>query len=445
MSLPRVAIVGRTNVGKSRLFNRLTESRRALVTPTPGTTRDSNEARIRWRTRQFALIDTGGWTIDESRLIDTLVREQTETTIRTVDLVLFVVDGRAELTAEDRAFARWLRRTRTSTLLVVNKIENERAARNVPADVYQLGFGAPTLVSAMNGRATGDLLDVIVQHLHGRKKESMPPADGLRLAFVGRPNVGKSSLVNSLLNRNRVLVSPEPFTTRDAIEIPFTWNNANFILVDTAGLRRRARVPARSIEREGAELTETAIKLADVLIFVLDVSVPLTAQDRTIVSRIEEEGKCIVVAANKWDLIEGKRPETIESYRQSLASRITFIRWAPIIFISALRGLRVTDLLDAAHLAAGNAERVVSQPGLDTLLATLVHRHPPTRGKGTRYPKIRTLTQIGSKPPHFQLTIGAKEDLNSSYLPFVERMLREQYDFRGCPLRLSIRKLRQRN
>ncbi len=444
MSLPRVAIVGRTNVGKSRLFNRLTESRRAIVTPIPGTTRDANEDNIEWNKRRFTLFDTGGWTLGSDNQIDDSIRERTEATVRDSDLVLFVIDGRAELTTEDEAFARWVRRLRIPTLLVVNKIENDGAARSLPAEVFRFGFGDPHLVSAMNGRGSGDLLDAIIDRLPKRSKEEKDEPRGLRLAFIGRPNVGKSSLMNALLGAERVIVSPEPFTTRDAIEIPFRWNNQPFRLIDTAGLRRRTKIPRASIEREGVAMTESALERADVILFVIDVSTQLSAQDRTIASQLRDSGSCVIMVANKWDQVAEKQPETIEAYRKGLISTFSYLRWAPIAFVSAKTGQRVTELLSLATSAAEAAGRQLSQPELDELLRAVVRRHPPTRGKGTRYPKIRTLEQIGTRPPQFEITIGAKEDLHPNYLAFVERMIRERYDFSGCPMRIGLRKLKQR-
>jgi GTP-binding protein len=241
-----------------------------------------------------------------------------------------------------------------------------------------------------------------------------------------------------------VLVSPEPFTTRDAIEIPFQWNGKDFRLVDTAGLRRRSKIPRASVEHEGVAMTEEALERADVIIFVLDVSMQLSAQDRTVVSQIEEAGKCAVIAANKWDLVPEKQPETIEAYRRGLMSTFTFLNWAPIAFVSATTGQRVTELLDLALAAAASSVKRLSQPELDVLLQEVTRRHPPTRGKGTRYPKIRSLVQIGVKPLQFEATIGAKEDLHPSYLAFIERMMRERYDFSGCPIRIGLRKLKQR-
>jgi len=440
--IPQVAIVGRTNVGKSRLFNRLTESQKAIVTNIAGTTRDSNQAYLEWRDKSFILIDTGGWTVTKSNDMDTAVRNRTEKTIRQADLVLLLVDGRNELTQEDQAFARWLRKNKILTILVANKIENINAERHTPPEIGRLGFGQPNYVSAMNGRSSGDLLDVIVEQLAKISPKKFEPHQGLKIALVGKPNVGKSSLINGILNDQRVLVSPEPFTTRDAIEIPFKWKNKDYILIDTAGLRRRTKITHGSLEYEGSRMSRMAISLAQVVILVLDVSEKLAAQDREIVNQILEANKCVIIAANKWDLIPDKDAQSLRKYQQALTSTFNFLSWAPIVFTSATNKTRVHDLLTQAGFAWINYQRQLEQKELNHLLKEIIRRHPPLRGKGTKYPSIRKFEQIDIAPPRFLITIGPKEDLNPSYLSFVERILRERFDFVGCAIKLSIRKVK---
>ncbi|MFH0853015.1 MAG: ribosome biogenesis GTPase Der [bacterium] len=440
--IPQVAIVGRTNVGKSRLFNRLTESQKAIVTNIAGTTRDSNQAYIEWRDKSFGLIDTGGWTVNKSDVMERAVRDRTEKTVKQADLVLLLVDGRQELTQEDQEFVRWLRKNKIPAILVANKIENINAQRQVPPEVGRLGFGEPNYVSAMNGRSSGDLLDVIVGQLAKKSSKKFEPPTGLKIAFVGKPNVGKSSLINGILNDQRVLVSPEPFTTRDALEIPFKWKDKDYILIDTAGLRRRTKILRSSLEYEGSRMSQLAISLAQVVILVLDLSENLSAQDREIVNQILEANKCVIIAANKWDLIPNKDAQSLRQYQLALISTFNFLNWAPIVFTSATNKTRVHDLLTQASFAWINYQRQIEQTDLNRLLKDIIQRHPPTRGKGTKYPRIRKLEQIGTAPPRFLITIGPKEDLNISYLSFVEKMLRERYDFVGCAIRTSIRKVK---
>lgn len=433
-----VTIVGRTNVGKSRLFNRLTEGRRAIVAPQSGTTRDINTADMEWRDHRFTLVDTGGWTVAKDDEMSDAIRERTERAVRDATMLLFVVDGRAELTHEDTQFAAWIRRQKKPCLLVVNKIDNTGAERRVPPEIQRLGFGDLHLISAASGRGTGDLLDAMVERLGTAKSVSDEP--GLRLAFIGRPNVGKSSLMNAILHDDRVLVSPQPFTTRDAIAVPFTWKQQAFTLVDTAGLRRAIRIPRKTIEAEGAEMSRQAMRVADVLVLVLDISEPISAQDRTLVVESMKAVPALIIAANKWDKTPDKDASTMFSVEKQIRTKLSFVHWAPIIFVSATEGLRVTKLLEKANEAWNNAQRSLSDEELEAFLQALVRRHPPTKGKGARRPKIRSIVQDSAAPPHFTITIGPKEDLHPNYLSFVERMLRERYDFEGSAIHLSIRK-----
>lgn len=440
-NLPRVSIVGRVNVGKSRLFNRLTESQRAIVTPIPGTTRDANQAIVRWRGLDFWLVDTGGWTQGERTPIEAAVLKQTEQAVQNSAVILFVVDGRRELTGEDYAVAKRLRLSKCPVILVVNKIETDQAERTVPPEVWRLGFGEPLSVSAMSGRGSGDLLDAVVKPL---RPPAGPVADGpltgLKISFIGRPNVGKSSLVNALLNSDRVLVSPEPYTTRDIQEIPFTWQNKSFVLVDTAGLRKRNRLAPKSIEAVSARQSEAAIKNAQVVILVLDVTELVTGQDRAIVDQVRLSDKCLVIAANKWDLVPDKTPTMIEEYRRTILKRLAFVTWAPIVFVSAQAKLRTHDPLVSALAAWDNYHRVLEPATLRDALRQAVTRHPPTRGRGLRYPKIYNLEQTATAPPCFRLTIGSRDSLHPAYLSFVERTLRQAIDFSGTPIHLSIKK-----
>ncbi len=439
--LPRVSIVGRVNVGKSRLFNRLTESQRALVTPIPGTTRDANQALVSWRGFDFWLVDTGGLTLGDRTPIEAAVLKQTELALDNSEVILFVVDGRRELTAEDYAAAKRLRLARCPVVLAVNKIETDQAERSFPPEIWRLGFGDPQFVSAMSGRGSGDLLDAVVGHL--KRPAGLAPnhkLEGLKISFVGRPNVGKSSLVNALLNNERVLVSPEPYTTRDIQEIPFTWEQKPFVLVDTAGLRKRNRLAPKSIEAVSARQSETAIKNAQVVILVIDATELVTGQDRAIVDQVRLSDKCLVIAANKWDLIPDKTPTTIEDYRRTILKRLAFVTWAPIVFVSAKTKLRTHEPLVSALAAWDNYHRVLAPETLQSILRQAVTRHPPTRGRGLRYPKIHRLEQTATAPPCFRLTIGTRDSLHPAYLSFVERTLREMVDFSGTPIHLSIKK-----
>ncbi|USN53278.1 MAG: ribosome biogenesis GTPase Der [Candidatus Nomurabacteria bacterium] len=433
-----VTIIGRTNVGKSRLFNRLTESRGAIVAPESGTTRDMNAKEIEWRDTRFNLIDTGGWTINEDDEISTAIRKRTERAVREAKLLLFVVDGRADLTHEDLQFAAWIRKQKKPCLLVVNKIESTPAERRIPTEIHRLGLGSAYAVSAANGRGSGDLLDVIVEKLGGASAQTKDP--GLRIAFIGRPNVGKSSLMNAILNDDRVLVSPQPFTTRDAISVPFTWKEKKFTLVDTAGLRRRVRVPRKSLEAEGADISRQTMHAVDVLVLVLDLSERISAQDRTLIVEAMKAVPAMVIAANKWDLVTEKDATTLFTMEKDIRSHLSFVHWAPIVFVSAFEKTRVANLLEKAQSAWHNAQRKLSDNELEAFRDQLIRRHPPTKGKGARRPRIRVITQIRTAPPHFDITIGPKEDLHPNYLAFVERMLRERYDFEGSAIHLSIRK-----
>jgi len=429
---PLVAIVGRPNVGKSTLFNRLVEEPRAIVEDLPGTTRDRLYADAQWGGVAFTLIDTGGlvlWTEDELTM---QVRRQVELAMAEAEAILFLVDVTEGLIVADEEIAELLRVSQKPLFLVVNKADNE-ARRLAATEFYSLGLGEPYPISALHGTGTGDLLDALVASFPPR--EEVEEAEGVRVAIVGRPNVGKSSLLNALLGWERAIVSESPGTTRDAIDTQMSWDSQLVTLIDTAGIRRRGRVQ-RGVEQYSVLRALRAIQRAHLVVLLLDAPEGVTAQDAHIAGYAMEEARGIVLVVNKWDLM---KEADLSEYAEGVRQAFRFIPYAPLLFVSALTGQRVGTVLETALRVYQERFRRVPTSDLNRLLREAVASHSPPSKRGKRL-RFYYATQAEVDPPTFVFFVNDPQLVHFSYRRYLENRLREAFGFEGTPLRLYFRR-----
>ena len=435
MSKPLVALVGRPNVGKSTLFNRLVEERKAIVEDVPGTTRDRIYSDTEWNGRVFTLVDTGGLILSETDDIATQVRKQAYIAIEEADVIVLLCDVLDGPTPEDRGIADILRRTDKPVVLAVNKADNP-ARRLDAVEFYVLGIGEPQIISALHGTGTGDLLDAVLSHFAPEAPHEEPTDEATRIAIVGRTNVGKSSLLNALLRQERNIVSDTPGTTRDAIDTEIAWKGSPIVLIDTAGIRRRGRI-APGVEKYSVLRALKAIGRSDVVLLLIDISEGVTAQDAHIAGYVLEERKSVVVVANKWDLIE-KDSYTMLEYTAVIRDALKFLPYVPVLFISALTRQRVDRVLDAALRV--HRQRVVRIPTgeLNRIVRSAVAGHSPPSKWGKRL-RIYYATQPQVSPPTILFFVNDARLVHFSYRRYLENQIREHYPFEGTPLRLSFR------
>ncbi|MQC18753.1 MAG: ribosome biogenesis GTPase Der [Chloroflexi bacterium] len=431
---PLVALVGRPNVGKSALFNRMTRRNRALVEDLPGTTRDRNYGVVEWSGRVFRVVDTGGLIESDVDPFSPLVKRGVLQAIEEADAVLFIVDATTGPIAADFEIAEMLRRANRPVLLVANKTDTSAGQANL-SDFYTLGLGEVYSVSAIHGRGVGDLLDVVLEYVSGVNPEDAED-ERIRVAIVGRPNVGKSSLTNAILGEERVLVSSIPGTTRDPIDTPFEFEGHQMLLVDTAGIRRRGRVE-RGVERHSVQRAEQAIDRADIVVVVLDEEEVLTAQDTHIAGYAAEAGRGLIVVVNKWDLAED-RSHRADLVRQ-LDHRYRFAPWAPVLFTSALTSEGVQELIEmCVHIAEVRRRRVQTSE-----INRLIHRSMAEHGPPTirhRKLKVMYVTQADVSPPTFVFFVNDPELVHFSYLRYLENQIRGAFDFTGTAIKLVFRR-----
>ncbi|MCB6993321.1 ribosome biogenesis GTPase Der [bacterium 210820-DFI.6.37] len=433
MSKPIVAVVGRPNVGKSTFFNKVVGRRVAIVEDTPGVTRDRIYAEAEWRGIHFALIDTGGIEPDSKDIILSQMREQAEVAIDTADVILFMVDGKEGLTAADREVGMMLTRTGKKVILTVNKVDKQTLPDDF-YDFYELGLGEPIAISSVNMLNFGDLLDLIVDNFPegaGTEEE-----EETKIAVIGKPNVGKSSLINALLGEKRVIVSPIAGTTRDSIDTPFEQDGEKYLLIDTAGIRRKSKVN-ENIERYSVLRAVAAIERCDVCLLMIDATEGITEQDKKIAGVAHEAGKGIIIVVNKWDLVE-KETNTMNQFRKEIAKELTFMSYAPAIFISVLTGKRMGNVLAAAKAVAENRAMRVSTGQLNSLIADATMMKQPPADKGKRL-KIYYVSQVGVKPPLFSFKINSRELMHFSYARYLENKIREGFGFEGTSLKFVFR------
>lgn len=435
MPKPLVAIVGRPNVGKSTLFNKLAGKRIAIVEDTPGVTRDRIYADAEWLTHSFTIIDTGGIEPEREDIISIQMRRQAELAIDTADVIVFVVDGREGITAADEEVAEMLRRSHKPIVLVVNKVDHPKFADTI-YDFYALGIGDPISISGEQGLGINDMLDAVVEHFDGIAEEVLD--DTVRITVMGRPNVGKSSLVNALLGSERTIVSEIPGTTRDAIDSPFTFGGKNYVLVDTAGIRRKRAIEDESIERYSVIRSLDSLRRSDVVLVVIDASQGLSEQDIRLAGYAHEEGKAIVLIVNKWDLIE-KDTHTIEQFKKEIKTDLAFMDYVPMLFISAKTGQRVLKVMEYVDLVHEQSMRRITTGTLNDILSEAIMANEPPSDKGRRL-KIYYATQVAIKPPTFVLFVNEPDIMHFSYKRYLENYLRKSFGLTSTPIRLLVRK-----
>lgn len=440
MSKPIVAIVGRPNVGKSTLFNALAGERISIVQDTPGVTRDRIYADVTWLDRQFTMIDTGGIEPESKDLMLTYMRQQAETAIETADVIVFLVDVRQGLVDSDNKVADMLRRSKKPIILTVNKVDSFEKFMPDVYEFYNLGIGEPFPVSSVGKLGFGELLDEIVSHF--KKEDALEVEDERpRIAIVGKPNVGKSSIINKILGENRVIVSEIAGTTRDAVDTVITHDNKEFVFIDTAGLRRKSKIK-EEIERFSIVRTVTAVERADVVVVVIDAAEGVTEQDAKIAGIAHERGKGLIIAVNKWDSIE-KDDKTIYRHTEKIREILSFIPYTEIIFISALTGQRVNKLFDVIEVVIQNQNHRVSTGVLNEILAEAVAAQQPPSDKGKRL-RLYYITQVSVKPPTFVIFVNSKELMHFSYTRYIENKIREAFGFSGTSLKFFIRERQEK-
>ena len=432
---PVVAVVGRPNVGKSTLFNVLAGDMISIVKDTPGVTRDRIYADCTWLDHAFTLIDTGGIEPDTKDIILSQMREQAEIAIATADVILFIVDVRQGMTDSDSKVADMLRKSRKPVVLAVNKVDNPAKFGNDVYEFYNLGIGDPVAISAASRLGLGDLLDEVVAHFpegSGDEEEDDRP----RVAIVGKPNVGKSSLINKLLGEDRVIVSDIAGTTRDAVDAKVKWKDREYIFIDTAGLRRKGKIK-EELERYSVIRTVTAVERADVVVVVIDATEGVTEQDAKIAGIAHERGKGVVIAVNKWDAVE-KDDKTIYKHTNRIREVLAYMPYAELVFISAKSGQRLPRLFETIDAVIENQTLRIQTGVLNEILSEAVAMQQPPSDRGKRL-KIFYMTQVGVKPPTFVIFVNDKELMHFSYTRYIENKVRDAFGFRGTSLKFIIR------
>ena len=439
MSKPIVAIVGRPNVGKSTLFNVIAGDSIAIVKDTPGVTRDRIYADCSWLNYNFTLIDTGGIEPDSSDVILSQMRDQAQIAIDPADVIIFLVDVRQGLTDADGKVADMLRRSQKPVVLCVNKVDSFKKMEADVYEFYNLGIGDPIPVSASNHQGVGDLLEAVSNHFKKDGSES-DDDDRPRIAIVGRPNVGKSSIVNRLVGEKRVIVSDIAGTTRDAIDTPLKRNGREYILIDTAGLRRKSKIH-EDLERYSIIRTVTAVERADVVVMVIDAAEGVAEQDAKIAGIAHERGKGVIIAVNKWDAVE-KDDKTIYKMTEKIKQTLAYMPYAEFVFISAKTGQRLDKLFELIDMIIENQSMRIATGVLNEILAEAVAMQQPPSDKGRRL-KVFYMTQISVKPPTFVVFVNDKKLMHYSYTRYIENQIRNAFGFRGTPLRFIIRERKE--
>ena len=434
MSLPVVAVVGRPNVGKSTFFNRAIGRRVAIVDDTPGVTRDRNFGQADWTGRNFFLVDTGGVIEGSQRTIDRLIREQAMIAVEEADVVLFLVDSKTGVHPLDQKLSEVLRKSAKPVLLTVNKVDNLPAERT-HLDFWELGMGEPHPVSAVSGRGFGDLLDVMVPLLPEETGE--PEPDDLRVAVIGKPNAGKSSLVNRLFGEERVVVSEVPGTTRDPIDLAMKYHGLNLTFVDTAGLRRHARMKD-SVEYYCSLRTARVVREADVCLVVVDCAEGLHVQDVKVAETAWEAGCGVIMVCNKWDLV-AKETQTAAEFEREAGKRAPFLKHVPFLFASALTGLRIRKTLDLVRQVAELRQQRIGTPQVNEAIEALVERQPPPHARG-RTVKLKYATQARTSPPTFIIFSNLPDEIPAHYRRYISNQLRARWNFTGVPIRIRLRR-----
>lgn len=438
MNAPIVTLVGRTNVGKSTLFNRLVGKRKAITEDINGVTRDRVYDKVEWLNHEFILADTGGLDISNKDLMNVEIKSQVEKALLESDLILFVVDGREGINPHDYEIANEIRKYNKKVIIVANKIDGSIIPDHI-YDFYQFGFDDLISISAEGSKNLGDLLDKIVDSIDFSKFDT--DLDATRIAIIGKPNAGKSSLVNHLLNEERMIVTDIAGTTRDAIDSYWQYNGNNYVLIDTAGLRRKNKV-SDNIEYYANQRTFDAVDSSEICLFLIDATVGVTEQDTKIAGYAHNKKKAIIIAVNKWDKVE-KETNTMRNMEKEIRNKLSFALYAPIIFISVLKGQRITDLLNLIEIVNSNYNTRIKTGVLNTILQDAIMMTAPPQDKGKRL-KIYYISQVQTAPPKFLLHVNDKELMHFSYQRYLENQIRQNYSLQGVPFTFEIRERKEK-
>lgn len=438
MRKPVVAVVGRPNVGKSTFFNRIAGERISIVEDTPGVTRDRIYVDCEWLSHKFTLIDTGGIEPSNGDIIMAKMRDQAQIAIDTADVILFMLDGKYTYTPGDEEIALMLMKSKKPVILVVNKIDNFKIPDHF-YDYYTLGLGEPIMISSVNSLNLGDLLDEVVKNFPENLSNDYDE-DVIKVAVIGKPNAGKSSIINCILGEDRVIVSDVAGTTRDAIDSPFKYQGDNYVFIDTAGLRRKSRIED-NIEKYSVIRTLAAIERSDVCLMIIDAESGVTEQDKRVAGYAHEAGKAVIIVVNKWDLID-KDNYTYTEYEKVIREELAYLSYAPVMFVSAVTKQRVFKLIEQAKYVAGEASKRVPTGTLNDVLNEAIMLNQPPTDKGKRL-KIYYMTQTSVKPPTFVIFVNDAELAHFSYIRYLENNLRRNFDFVGTPIRFIVREKKE--
>lgn len=435
MSKPLVAIVGRPNVGKSALFNKLAGKRLSIVEDTPGVTRDRLYASTDWSGREFDIVDTGGIEVKTDSEILAFMREQSMLAVEMADVTVLVTDITTGVTAADGEVAKILQKSGKPVILAVNKMDSTGSQNPDIYEFYSLGLGDPISVSALHGHGTGDLLDECIKHFP-KESDNESENDVISVAIIGKPNVGKSSLINNILGQTRVIVSDRPGTTRDAVDTQFENEFGKYVFIDTAGIRRKSKI-TNNIERYSVLRSQMAVERSDVCILMIEAAEGVTEQDKKVAGIAHEAGKAIIIAINKWDLVD-KQSTDMDKVRKNVRIELSYMTYAPVVFISALTGSRVDKLFPTINTVYDNASKRISTGTLNGILADATARVQPPTHKGRRL-KVFYITQVAVRPPTFICFCNDKEIFHFSYLRYLENQIRTVFGLEGTPIRMIKR------
>lgn len=433
MALPIVTLVGRTNVGKSTLFNRLVGKRKSITEDISGVTRDRIVDRVEWQGKEFTLVDTGGLDISNKEMMNQEIKSQVEKALIETDLILFVVDGKNGLSPHDKEIADVIRRYSKPIIIAANKVDGHKVPDDI-YDFYSFGFDDLAIISAEQSKGLGDLLDVIISHIDFSSYDEIE--DETRIAIIGKPNAGKSSLVNLLLNEDRMIVTNVAGTTRDAVDSYWTYNDHNYVLIDTAGLRKKSKV-RENIEFYANQRTFDAVDSAEICIFLIDATVGVTEQDTKIAGYAHNNRKAMIIVVNKWDLVD-KETNTMRQMEADIRNTLSFAPYAPIVFISVLKNQRIDNLLDMIEVVDNNYKTRISTGVLNNILQDAIMLNQPPQDKGKRL-KIYYMSQVDTAPPKFMLSINDRELMHFSYMRYLENQIRNNYNLTGVPFSFILK------
>lgn len=433
MPMPIVTLVGRTNVGKSTLFNRLVGKKKSITEDISGVTRDRIVDKVEWQGDEFMLVDTGGLDISNKEMMNQEIKSQVEKALLETNLILFVVDGKEGLSPHDAEIADVIRRYHKKVIIVANKVDSHKTPDHI-YDFYSLGFDDLAIISAEQSKGLGDLLDKVVENIDFEAFEQIE--DETRIAIIGKPNAGKSSLVNLLLEDERMIVTDVAGTTRDAVDSYWTYNDKNYVLIDTAGLRRKSKVK-ENIEYYANQRTFDAVDSAEIVLFLIDATVGVTEQDTKIAGYAHNQRKAIIIAVNKWDIVE-KDTNTMKNMEADIRNKLGFALYAPIVFISVLKNQRIDTLLDMIEIVDSNYHTRISTGVLNNILQDAIMLNQPPQDKGKRL-KIYYMSQFGTAPPKFMLSINDREIMHFSYMRYLENQIRKNYNLIGVPFSFVLK------